>query len=131
MERSSWIERVLWTAAVFNLGGMMLFAFPDSVGQLAGLPAPVEPVYSSLIALFVLMFGGAYAWAAADPEVRRPLVLLGAIGKAGAFTVVLVCWFLGEASSLSLGAMSGDLVFAAIFAWWLAGDAGATVPARA
>jgi hypothetical protein len=131
MDRERTIERILWAAAVFNLGGMMVFAFPESVGQLAGMPVPVPRVHSALLAAFVLIFAGMYAWAASDREVRRPLVWLGAIGKASAFTVVLVCWLLGEASSSSLGAMSIDLVFAALFAWWLVGEAGARVPARA
>jgi hypothetical protein len=113
------IRRILWASAFFNLGGAALFAFPESVGRLAGLPAPVPTVYSMLLVLFVLLFGGSYAWIASQPTINRPMVALGAIGKAGAFVVVLLCWLAGAASGLSVVAIAGDLVLAFLFARWL------------
>src|SRR5262249_42818170 len=117
------MRRALLVSAFFNLGGALLFAFPGSVGQLAGLPGAVPRLYSATVTLFVLLFGGAYAWLARQPRIDRPLVAMSAIGKAGFFVVVLGCWVLSEASGLSVLAASGDLAFAAIFAWWLLGEA--------
>jgi hypothetical protein len=117
------IRRVLWASAFFNLGGAALFAFPESIGRLAGLPAPVPVVYSMLLVLFVLLFGGSYAWIASQPVINRPMVGLAAIGKAGAFVVVFLCWLGGAASGLSVVAITGDLVFAGLFARWLMGNA--------
>jgi hypothetical protein len=122
MEKQTIFRRVLWTSAVFNLGGGLLFAFPSSQpSQLAGLPTPVPAVYSTLLALFVILFGGAYAWLALQPTIDRPLVAFAAIGKTGAFCIALVLWLVGEAPLRSVFAVSGDLVFAGLFFWWLSG----------
>jgi len=105
----------------------LLFAFPNSLGKLAGLPGPVPPVYGVLLALFVALFAGAYAWLARQPRIDRPLVALTAIGKASFFVVMCLSWFLGAAPGMGVLAASGDLIFAMIFTWWLLGG-GAVAP---
>jgi len=122
-DRDRVVRRALMATAFSNLGGAALFAFPDSIGRLAALPVPVPTVYAMLLALFVLLFGGMYGWLAVQPVIHRPMVALAAIGKAGAFVVVAACWAFGAAELLSLIVISGDLAFAAIFAWWLLGPA--------
>jgi hypothetical protein len=122
MDRDPTMRRALNASVFFNLGGALLFAFPDSIGRLVGLPTPVPVVYSLTIAFLVTLFAATYGWLARQPNIDRPLVAMLAIGKAGFFLVVLGCWLFGAASTLSLVAASGDLVFAAIFAWWLAGE---------
>jgi|HubBroStandDraft_6_1064221.scaffolds.fasta_scaffold61631_2 hypothetical protein len=117
------IRYVLWFSAVFNLGGALMFAFPSSpAGKFAGLPTPVPVIYRILVALFVLLFGGAYAWLARQSNIDRPLLALGAIGKAGAFLVVFILWLLGEATGHGLLAVTGDLILAGSFTWWLLGS---------
>ncbi len=113
------MRRVLATTAVFNLGGALMFAFPESVGRLAALPTPVPAVYRVLLALFVALFGGAYAWLAAQPRIDRPMVGFAAIGKAGAFASTAACWLAGAAPGVAVLAITGDLAFAALFTWWL------------
>jgi hypothetical protein len=76
------LRKVLWAAVFYNLAGSLAFAFPSSVGQLAGLPLPVPPIYSVLLAFFVVLFGAAYAWLALQPQIDRPLVAMAACGKA-------------------------------------------------
>src|SRR5215831_9209117 len=116
------MRTALWASAVFNLAGALLFAFPSSlVSRLAGLPLPVTPIYGALLAFFILLFGGSYAWLARQPNIDRPLVALGAIGKAGFFTIVLIFWLFAGLSLRAVGAATGDLVFAAIFTGWLVG----------
>jgi hypothetical protein len=109
-------------SAVFNVGGALLFAFPASLGQLAGLPAAVPGIYRAMLAMFILLFAAAYAWLARQPSIDRPLVALAALGKASAFAVVFVFWLFDGASGLGMIAGTGDLVLAAIFAWWLLGE---------
>jgi hypothetical protein len=110
----------LWVSVVYNVGGALLFAFPSSpLGQFADLPTPVPPLYGALLALFVVLFGGAYAWLAQQTTIDRPLVALAAIGKTGVFAVIVTCWLLGEAPGRGVLGASGDLVLAGIFAWWL------------
>ncbi|HKA29829.1 MAG TPA: hypothetical protein VKH82_10655 [Candidatus Binatia bacterium] len=132
MDRDLVMRRALRTSFVFNLFGALGFAFPGSLGSLAGFPSPVPHVYSATLAVLVTLFGCTYAWLAAQPRIDRPIVAFCALGKAGFFTVVLACWLLGELPGMALGAAAGDLVFAAIFFWWLLGDAEApAVAARA
>lgn len=122
MDRDHVMRRALWVSVAYNLGGALTFAFPASFGQLAGLPAQVPSIYSTLLALFVILFGGAYAWLARQPRIDRPLVVLAALGKAGVFAVILVYWLLGALPGRGVLAVSGDLAFAGIFAWWLLGE---------
>ena len=122
MDRDAFMRRALWVSVVYNFGGALLFAFPSSpLGQLAGLPTSVPPIYCALLASFVVLFGGTYAWLARQPNIDRPLVAFAAIGKAGAFAVILVFWLLREAPGRGVLAATGDLVLAGIFAWWLFG----------
>ena len=123
------MRKALWATAGFNVLGALLFGFPDTFGRLAGMPTGVPAVYRALLALFVLLFGGAYAWLARRPVIDRPLVGFAAIGKAGAFAVVLMCWIAGAVPFLSVAAITGDLVFALLFAWWLAGSSNVAVRA--
>lgn len=120
MVRDDFMRRVLWTSALFNLGGAVLFAFPDSLlGRLVGLPSSVPLLYRAMIALFVLLFAGLYAWLARRETIDRVLVAFAAIGKASAFAVIGGCWLLGHASGRGALLATGDLVFAGLFAGWL------------
>lgn len=124
-------RRLLWAAALFNVLAAAMLGFPGSpLGQAAGLPAEVPLAYRAIVAVFVLLFAGCYAWLAAQPAPNRPLVALGAIGKAAMVLVVIALWLASEASSASLAVVSGDLVLAALFLWWLIGSR-RTLPSRA
>jgi len=96
-----------------------MFAFPSSLGWLTGLPVPVPRVYTTLLAIFVLLFGVAYAWLARQPVIDRPLVAFSALGKASVFAAILVFWILGDLTGRSALGAVGDLVFAVIFVNWL------------
>jgi hypothetical protein len=122
MSKDKVIRRVLGASAIFNLAGALLFAFPSSVfGQLAGLPGAVPAAYRALCALFVLLFGGAYAWLAVARVIDRPMVAFSAIGKAAAFATILALAVAGKTPLRSLPPISGDLIFACLFGWWLLG----------
>ena len=114
------IRPVFWLSAVFNFGAAFLFAFPASpLGKWMGLPSPVPVVYSGLVALFVALFGGMYAWLAMQAVLPRPMVALAAIGKTSAFLLALVLWFAGEIPGRVVQLSVGDLVLAAIYVRWL------------
>lgn len=121
MDRDRLMRRALWVSVPYNLGGALAFAFPGSIGRLAGLPTPVPYLYAATLAFLVTLFAGAYAWLASQPRIDRPLVSLLTIGKAGFFAVVLAGWLLGEVPGLGVATATGDLVLACIFAWWLRG----------
>lgn len=113
------LRRALWASVFYNFGGFLLFAFPDTLGPLVGMPAPGPRVYTTLLATFVALFGGSYAWVASQPRIDAPMVALGAIGKASAFAVVFAFWLAGAVPGLVVLAISGDLGFAVLFASWL------------
>lgn len=113
------LRSALQATSVMNVGGAMLFAFPDSVGRLAGLPSPVPRLHAWFIALLVLLFGATYAWLARQPHIDRPLVAFSAIGKSLFFVIVALCWLLGDVPFYSVVLAGGDLAFAGLFVWWL------------
>ena len=118
MSRELLLRRALWAVAGFNALGALLFAFPQlPPGRLAGLPAEVPGAYRAFVALFILLFGGAYAWLARSEHPDRPMVLFGAIGKTSAFVLVTLLWLTGAVRGAGVLFASGDLVFAAIFFW--------------
>ena len=113
------MRRALWASVPYNVGGALLFLFPASLGRLAGMPGPVPTLYAASLATLVALFAGTYAWLARQPQIDRPMVAFCAIGKAAFFTVLLVCWLLGEAPGRGVLAALGDLGLAVVFAWWL------------
>jgi hypothetical protein len=120
MIRDKTFRGILWATVVFNIGGGLPFLFASSsLGQLAGLPSPVPAVYTTLLAEFVLLFAGGYAWLALQPTIDRALVGFAAIGKTGAFLVITGFWLHGDVPLRSVFAVTGDLIFAILFTWWL------------
>lgn len=117
------VRAVLWMTAPANFLVAGLILQPTSVlGQLAGLPQDTPAlVYRSLLALFLALFGGVYAWLALQPRIDRPMLALGAIGKGLAFVLTVALWTIGEASTPWLGLLCGDLLCVVVFVWWLAG----------
>ncbi|REK18906.1 MAG: hypothetical protein DWQ37_03625 [Planctomycetota bacterium] len=122
MNREPLLRTLLWLATVFNTVAAYVFAFPaSSLGELAGMPADAPPLYRAATALFVELFGLAYAWLAYHRPLIRPMVAFGALGKASAFVLVAVLWLTGHASPSLVALGTGDLLFAALFAWCLLG----------
>jgi hypothetical protein len=120
MSRENILRPALWTAAFFNLVGAFAFAFPAStMGRFAGLPPDAPAAYRAMTALFILLFGGAYAWLALQPIINRPFVAFGAIGKIAAFLTVVLLWRGGAVPASGVLAIVGDLLLALLFIWCL------------
>ena len=114
------VRASLWLTAPLNLGVALVLAFPASApGRLLGLPGVVDPVYAGLSALMVALFGLAYAWLALQPRLDRPVLYLGAIGKAGVFVLAALLWLAHAASGAIALVASGDLALACLWLWWL------------
>lgn len=113
--------RLLFTvAAIFNavVGLAMLLAYDRLVPWL-GFPSR-PTVWIHVIALIVLVFGYAYWRIATDPVRFREYVALGIVGKL-AFVVAIYGHFLaGDATTALAALVTADLVFAGIFATYLA-----------
>lgn len=116
MKQGRLLKAALLASAVFNMGGVVLFSLPGSLpGQLSGLPVAVPAIYQYLTALFMFLFGAAYAWLAFRPRVDLPLVIFGTIGKLAAFSLMVVLWLTAQVETCTLLLVSGDLVFALLF----------------
>lgn len=116
MNQGRLLKTALMASAVFNMGGVVLFSLPGSLpGRLSGLPAEVPAVYRYLTALFMFLFGAAYAWLAFRARVERPLVIFGAVGKLAAFSLMAVLWITAQIETRTLLVVSGDVVFALLF----------------
>ncbi|UPG85809.1 hypothetical protein L2Y94_00150 [Luteibacter aegosomatis] len=107
----------LIASAVFTLSGAVMFGWPSSfAGRIAALPAGVPAIYRYLAALFMLLFGGAYAWLAMQPWLARAFVVFGTLGKLAAFAGMTALWLGSQIEARTYFMVSGDLVFAAWFA---------------
>lgn len=113
------MRTVLWIGAVFNTVAALMLAFPATLGAVAGLPSQGPVFYRWLLALFVALFGAAYAWLAGQPTFSRPLLTLAALGKTGVFVVALACLWRGDISFRTFSVAIGDLAFAVVFLLWL------------
>lgn len=121
----TWVRRSLWIACPFNLFAALVFAFPSSaIGQQLGLPHSVNPLYLSLVSLFVGLFGLTYGWLARRPTIDRPLLGLGSIGKFGAFLIALTLWLDDAVPEVVVLVALGDLAFAALWFNWLLSSRG-------
>lgn len=120
-DRDSLMRLTLWLSAAANLGVAGLVLFPASVlAQFAGLPAePVPALYRTLLALFIALFGAAYAWLARQVVVSRAFVAFAATGKFLAFSITLLLWMTSLTPGRWALLMAGDLVLAAVFVVWL------------
>lgn len=110
---------VLWIGAAFNAFAAAALALPDSLGAILALPSVDSPFHTWLLAFFVALFGGAYAWMARQAEIPRPLVAMATIGKSGVFLIALACWWRGDLTTAALAPAIGDAMFAGVFFWWL------------
>jgi len=120
MGRDSMMRAALWTSVPLNFRAALVLAFPASApGQLLGLPTSVSPIYATLSAFFIALFGGAYVWLAIQPTIDRPLVGFATIGKAGVFAAIVILSLLGQAPARGVLAGIPDLVLAVVFARWL------------
>ena len=132
MNRTAVMRAALWETAFWNVIGSLSFIFPESLGQIFGLPAPAPHLYTWFIAFIIDLFAVTYAWLARQPEIDRPLVVVAALGKTGLFAIVFACWLLEELPGRGAALASVDLAFAVIFFWWLSGErsASSAVPQR-
>jgi predicted permease len=106
-------------AAAFNfvVGGALLFGYP-AFAPMLGIEGP-PTVFFHVAMGIVLVFGYVYWRIARDPVKYRPYVVLGVMGKMVFVVAIYAHWFAGDASTAMAVLVTGDLVFAALFAQYL------------
>jgi hypothetical protein len=132
MSRERVIRGALWASVALNLLGVLVFT-PPALGYAADLlPLPAPRFYAAQIALTIALFCGVYAWLARQPQISRPLVVVGALGKLGFFALYVAYWAAGDLPGRAVLQATPDLVLGSIFLWWAWAErrgTPATVPA--
>ncbi len=115
------LRGALWATAALNVLGTIVFALPALGYPSPLLPVVVPPCFAAQIGFTIALFAGVYAWLALQPQLHRPLIVVGGLGKLGFFAVTAAYAFAGEVPvGMALNA-TPDLVFAGIFLWWARG----------
>ena len=108
-------------AAFFNftVGVAWLFSMPWFVALLGMQPAPADPLFIDLSAVLVLTFGWGYWRISRDPVAHRNIIHMGIVGKSLVVAIVFYDWFAGATNWPFPLLVSGDAVFALLFANYL------------
>lgn len=86
----SWMTKLLWCAACFNvLAGLGMVIFYHEGYRLLGIPKPDLALPTQLVGMLVLLFGWGYSLVARDPLLNTNVLRIGwwtkALGSALAF----------------------------------------------
>lgn len=116
----TWLRLALWLTAVLNGIAAILFT-PFARPWQASLGYPDAPdLHLWTISTFILGMAGCYGWMAWTWTPSRPLLALGAYGKAAFAVILFGCAAAGQVPwSVGLGG-APDLVLAVAFATYLA-----------
>jgi len=119
MSSDRWIRVVLWCSVALNLFGTVLFGAAATGRPTTMLPLNLPPFYAAQLGLTIALFGGVYAWLALQAAINRPLLMVGALGKLGFFTVCGVYWAAGDLAWTVVVNVTPDLILGATYLWWL------------
>lgn len=118
-----WVRRSLWLSIPFNFIAAFAIAFPTSaIGRALELPEQGANFYTLFSGGLVGLFGLMYLWNALQPSIDRPTLAVGAVGKSFAVLLSAILFHCGMFSGLALLVISGDLVFAGLWLYWLLGN---------
>lgn len=112
---------IFWIAAAFNFAaGLPPLLTPES--DAAGFGYAQDPqthIVVRLMGLLIAMFGVGYVLVALNPAKNHGIVLMGAIGKLGVVILVAEAYSRGLVPQTAALMTMGDLVFVALFGWFL------------
>ena len=108
---ASWLSRVQIALSSYSIQSLADFPLP--------FEGAVAHLYTQAFWVSVGLFGVGYAIVAHDPGRNHGILLLAALGKTYVFVVFTAAWLRGSMGTLALVGGIGDLVFAAVFFWFL------------
>ncbi len=118
MTRDRVVRGALWSSVALNALGVAILA-PLVVGRPAPLwPIPAPPFYAAQLGYTIALFGIVYGWLAMQPTLHRPLIVVGAFGKAGFFLLTAAYAVGGDVPVAMALQATPDLVLASVFLWW-------------
>lgn len=112
------LRGALWATVALNTLGVVVFGLPALGYTTPLLPIAVPPYFAAQIALTIGLFGGVYAWLARQPELNRPLIVVGGLGKLGFFGLTLCYALVGDVPLAMAMNATPDLILAIIFLLW-------------
>ncbi len=116
---NSW-QKVFALAALFNFAvGLPLVVAPAAMLAIVSSDPAGDLLPARMAGVLIATFGIGYAMVARQPEGRRDIVRLGVIGKSAIVAMVAVLWLAGEIAPVSAALSCGDLLFAALFLFYL------------
>ena len=116
----TWLRRAFLATAVMNVFGATLFLpWAAPIRDLVGVPPAEHALYLVTIAMFVFVFGVAYAWAGWTGHADELFVAVCAGGKLSFVGILVGFWLAGSIPVTAPLAAAGDLVFGLMFLTWL------------
>jgi hypothetical protein len=112
----------LFATAAMNIIGAL--AFIPAAGVLrapGGLPDADHPLYISTVGIFVFALGLGYLGMAIRGSADPLFIAIGALGKLAFFALLVGLWTSGSLPIQAPMAGGGDLLFGALFVFWLVG----------
>lgn len=110
----------LLATAVMNIGAAAGFLPSAHAARvMAGIPEAGHPFYLATVAMFILLLGLGYLWAAVVGRADRLFITVAAVGKLAFFTLLMCFWAGGALPMRAPLAGSPDLVFGVLFLRWL------------
>jgi hypothetical protein len=114
------MRRALFATAGMNI--LVALAFlpgADRARAVAGFPEGGHPLFLGMIALFVLLFGLGYLWAALTGHADHLFIALATVGKLTFFVMLVGFWAAGAVPFRAPALGTADLVFGILFLTWL------------
>jgi hypothetical protein len=114
------IRLLFRTAALFNWAAVAFFLPVLGLANRLGRGAPSDTAFEHLGIGAIALFGLGYWMVASAPEQNRGIVQLGLLGKIVAIVLVVGHYLAGNVSLPLALVVSGDVIFAVLFARYLA-----------
>ncbi|MES2015566.1 MAG: hypothetical protein V4484_03645 [Pseudomonadota bacterium] len=111
---------LFYLAAGFNFLAVALLSPAPGIAQALGVsPSPGTGLFDQIALMAIALFGAGYWMVARNPARNGDLVKLGMAGKLIVPAIVATQFMAGGANARLLALVSGDLLFAAAFLYFL------------
>jgi hypothetical protein len=118
-------------AALFNFAAVLLLHPASGMATMLGLsPAAGTGVFDQIALLAIFAFGVGYWLVARNPERNRDLVKVSLAAKLGVVAIIGAHFLAGSANARLVLLVSGDLLFAVAFLYFLTARAPQSVRAQ-
>lgn len=107
------------TGALNMFGAVLFLPASESMRAANGFPAGSHSFYLSIISSWIFLFGLCYLWLGIKGRNERLFLVIGAAGKAAFVMLAFLFAALGDIPLMTALSSLPDLLFAAIFTYYL------------